>query len=655
MQSKEFFNYDKAFERNIGWVTPWEQQILRGKKVAIAGLGGVGGSHLLTLARLGIENFHIADLDVFELANFNRQAGAMVSTIGKSKVESLKSLALDINPRIQITSFDKGVSENNLDDFLSDADLYVDGLDFFVLDLRQKIFKRCQQLKIPAITAAPLGMGVAYQIFMPGKMSFDEYYRFDPHNTQENQIKFLVGLNPSVGHRFYLAFPPAVNFQEKRGPSTVMACNLCSGVVGTEALKIFLGRGQVLAAPWSQYFDAYRNVYKKSYVSRGNGDLTQRIRLALASSFFRKLFSKPRQLLPETVVKNDLQAILDFAKWSPSGDNSQPWHFELKSETEFILHFHNEDSAYDFAGKPSVMTIGFFIETFKIAASHFSYRVDWTYEPIGPKTHNIIFRITKDESIKESQLFPMIKIRSVNRFAYKTTRLTQRQKMVLEQSLGEHFKIRWFESFFERLTIAKLNAAATLIRLSIKETYKTHKHMMDFKNDFSPAGVPIKAAGISLPTQKLLEFGIQSWERVNFMNKFLGGAIVPQIEMDFLPGIFCAAHYIIEWKFPENVEDLLAGGQALQRFWLQLTQLGLVMQPAVATIAFAYYGRNKIYFTENPSMQKRAIKLSQQLGKIVPVNNIAFMGRVGVPLTSLPIPRSVRKDLSELIINQNFK
>ena len=78
----EAFSYGQAFSRNIGWVTREEQQTLRRKTVAIAGMGGVGGSHLLTLTRLGVGRFHIADLDTFELANFNRQAGAMLSTTG---------------------------------------------------------------------------------------------------------------------------------------------------------------------------------------------------------------------------------------------------------------------------------------------------------------------------------------------------------------------------------------------------------------------------------------------------------------------------------------------------------------------------------------------------------------------------------------------
>ena len=47
------FDYHRAFSRNIGWVTRAEQDLLRKKRVAIAGMGGVGGIHLLTLARLG--------------------------------------------------------------------------------------------------------------------------------------------------------------------------------------------------------------------------------------------------------------------------------------------------------------------------------------------------------------------------------------------------------------------------------------------------------------------------------------------------------------------------------------------------------------------------------------------------------------------------
>jgi molybdopterin/thiamine biosynthesis adenylyltransferase len=629
------FDYDTAFGRNIGWTTAWEQQILRSKRIAIAGMGGVGGIHLLTLIRLGIQNFHIADLDNFELGNFNRQVGAATNTLGKSKVDTLKMMAKDINPDTNITCFPDGVSEKNLDNFLQDVDLYIDGLDFFVLEIRQKIFQRCHELKIPIVTAAPLGMGVAYQVFTPNSMTFDEYYNFDPKTSELNQIKFMLGINPSVGHR-----------------STIMACNLCASVAATEALKILLNRGQVLAAPWIHYFDAYRNVYKKIYLRRGNRDIVQRFRIWIANKQLNTFIQVQKSQELPFVSKNDLETILDFAKWTPSGDNSQPWQFEIQNANDFIFHFHNEDSTYDFAGKPSIMTMGFFIESFQIAASHFGYRTGWTYESVATKTHKIHFKLTKDETINKNPLFPFLKIRSVNRYSYKTCSLTEKQKVILEKSIGEQFKIHWFESLSDRYRVTKLNALSTRIRLSIPETYLTHKKMMDFENELSPAKVPIKASGVSPLTQKLLKFGIQNWERINFMNTFLGAAIVSQLEMDFLPGINCAAHYIIEWKNPEdvnNIQSSLSAGQALQRFWLQLTQLGLVMQPAVATIAFAYYGKNNMSFTKNAFMQKQALKLSQQLDQIVAVNKILFMGRVGIPKTTLQQPRSVRKNLSEII------
>ena len=64
------FDYKAAFSRNIGWVTEDEQQTLKSKTVAIAGAGGVGFEHAVTLARLGIEKFVIADFDHFEIHNF---------------------------------------------------------------------------------------------------------------------------------------------------------------------------------------------------------------------------------------------------------------------------------------------------------------------------------------------------------------------------------------------------------------------------------------------------------------------------------------------------------------------------------------------------------------------------------------------------------
>jgi len=277
------FDYKEAFSRNIGWITEQEQDILRNKRIAIAGMGGVGGSHLLTLTRLGVGKFNIADFDKFELANFNRQAGASVPHIDQEKAGTMDKLAHAINPELDIKRFEQGVTIDNLDEFLKGVDLYIDGLDFFVLDIRQKVFARCYELGIPAITAAPLGMGVALITFLPGKMSFEQYFKLEGHEPMDQQIRFLVGLSPAFLHQPYLVDKSRVNFVNKKGPSTPMACELCAGATATEALKIMLNRGKVQCAPWGYQFDVFRNKFKKTWRPWGNDNPIQKIAYKIAS------------------------------------------------------------------------------------------------------------------------------------------------------------------------------------------------------------------------------------------------------------------------------------------------------------------------------------------------------------------------------------
>jgi molybdopterin/thiamine biosynthesis adenylyltransferase len=276
------FDYHSAFARNLGWVTEAEQASLRGKRVAIAGMGGVGGVHLLTLARLGIGAFNISDFDTFDLVNFNRQAGAMVSSLGRPKIEVLAEMALDINPQLEIRRFPEGVSADNLDDFLEGVDLYVDGLDFFAFAARRATFAACHRRGVPAVTAAPLGMGTAMLIFLPDGMSFDEYFCLDGCDDEEMAIRFLLGLSPGMLQRGYLADPSRLNLAERRGPSTVAACQLCAGVTATEALKLLLGRGGVRAAPRGYQFDAYRNSFIRTWRPGGNRNPLQRLGLWIA-------------------------------------------------------------------------------------------------------------------------------------------------------------------------------------------------------------------------------------------------------------------------------------------------------------------------------------------------------------------------------------
>jgi molybdopterin/thiamine biosynthesis adenylyltransferase len=282
------FDYSQAFSRNIGWVTEAEQLQLQATCVAIAGMGGVGGEHLLTLTRLGVGHFRIADYDTFDIANMNRQAGASVSTLGRPKALVMAELALDINPDVKIDVWDRAVDSQNVENFLAGANIYVDALDFFAFDARKNTFEACRRLGIPAVTAAPLGMGTALLTFLPNTMSFEDYFGWNGCDETEKALRFMIGLAPRL-LQDYLADPTRVNLRARRGPSTIMACHLCAGVASTEVLKIVLKRGNIRAAPKGMQFDAYRNKMVTTWRPWGWRNPIQRMMIAFGRMRLKQL------------------------------------------------------------------------------------------------------------------------------------------------------------------------------------------------------------------------------------------------------------------------------------------------------------------------------------------------------------------------------
>lgn len=283
------FSYDEAFSRNIGWVTAAEQQILRRSRVAIAGLGGTGGSIAITLARLGVGAFHLADFDTFALANFNRQAGAVMSTLDRAKIDVIADTVRAINPDADIVRFTDGVTAANVEAFFSGVAVYMDNLDFFAFDARQLVYSRCAQMRIPTVMVAPLGMGAAMVNFEPGGMTFDEYFGWPGASELEKAMRFVVGLSPAMLQRTYLADATRVRLDSRAGPSTGMACQICSGVAATEALKILLKRGRVCWAPRAVQFDAYRHRIAHTWRPGGFRNPLQQLMLAYLRRRLRKL------------------------------------------------------------------------------------------------------------------------------------------------------------------------------------------------------------------------------------------------------------------------------------------------------------------------------------------------------------------------------
>jgi sulfur-carrier protein adenylyltransferase/sulfurtransferase len=284
------FEYEKAFKRNLGLVSLEEQEILKSKVIGIVGMGGVGSNHLINFVRMGLEKFKISDYDNFDIGNTNRQYGATIHTYGQSKVEVMAKMAKDINPNVQIEIFPKGINDQNLDEFMEGVDLYVDSIDAFVIQLRRKLFMKAFQKKIWSITAGPLGFSSAWVSFSPEGISFEEYFQIDSSTSElDGFIRFISALSPKSTQASYMDYAK-IDFSEQAGPSMNSACLLCSAVMGTHALKIFLKRGNVYPAPYYHQFDPYLNKYVRGKLWFGNRSPFQKNKIKKLTKFLKNKF-----------------------------------------------------------------------------------------------------------------------------------------------------------------------------------------------------------------------------------------------------------------------------------------------------------------------------------------------------------------------------
>ncbi len=651
------FDYQQAFSRNIGWVTEVEQEILRTKRIAIAGLGGVGGSHLLTLTRLGIGNFNIADFDRFEIQNFNRQAGASISHLNRPKVDVLAEMAVDVNPELDVVTFPDGVTDENLDQFLDGVDLYVDSLDFFALEIRNKVFAACDAKGIPAVTAAPLGMGSALLVFMPGKMSFEDYFRMAGHSQDEQALRFMLGLAPARLQLGYLADRSRVDFNAKKGPSTPMACELCAGFAGTYALKILLNRGDVPIAPRGVHFDAYRNKLTRTWRPGGNNNPIQRLGLVIARKMVMSKPADPEEAGKETRLKRPVERILELARWAPSGDNDQPWRFEIIDDHRLLIHTSDTRDwcVYDLDGTSSQIAVGALLETIAIAASAEGLCAEFIRRRDTPETALLIdVELKPDQAISPSPFLPFVRARVTQRRPLTTRELLPAHKKAIEEAVGNGYRVIWLEGASKRWQMARLLFHSAHIRLTTPEAYQVHRKNIEWGAQFSADRIPEYAVGVDRLTGQVMRWALESWDRVKVLNRFFAGTWLPRLQMDLLTGLRCAAHFIIVADRPlETVDDYIAGGRAMQRFWLEATRQGLQFQPEMTPLIFSRYVVKSIKFTVEASGQAVARQVAADLGSLTgscteDLSRV-FMGRVG--FGPAPSSRSTRPPLAELLLD----
>ncbi len=174
---------EKRFERNIPTLSEDEQKKLSKSRVAVIGLGGLGGYLCEMLARLGVGEIVICDGDVFDETNLNRQLLSSFGNIGTLKAEAALGWIESINSSIKVDSFCQNFSLDNASEILSGCDLVLDGLDNSCS--RLILEDACSTLNIPIVHGAIAGLTAQVGVALPGSNMLHKLYGADAADSGE--------------------------------------------------------------------------------------------------------------------------------------------------------------------------------------------------------------------------------------------------------------------------------------------------------------------------------------------------------------------------------------------------------------------------------------------------------------------------------------
>ena len=257
--------YKKSFARNIGVFNEAEQEKLKNSTVAIAGVGGVGGIAAERIVRLGVGHLKIADPDVFEEANINRQFAATAKTIGENKTEAVGRALKEINPSLKLDLYPDGINEKNIADFLNGANLAVEEIEFFSFKERALFHREARKLGLYSMTAHSIGFGSPLFVFDPKGMSFEEFYKMPASEKEMASYQFPLE-RAVIEVPKYASNEMIMKVLEGASaiPTVSVGCSLAASLLTTETALIILNKRKPIVVPKCLRIDLFEQtlIYK---------------------------------------------------------------------------------------------------------------------------------------------------------------------------------------------------------------------------------------------------------------------------------------------------------------------------------------------------------------------------------------------------------
>jgi molybdopterin/thiamine biosynthesis adenylyltransferase len=241
------------FSRNKGLISGTEQLQLTNITIAIIGAGGDGGLLAERLVRFGIGNIILADPEVFEPTNINRQFASNQNTLAKNKAEMVANELLLINPYLNIKIYNQGITKNNVREIVSDADILVDEIEYSLPAISVMLHREAGIQNKYVFMGANIGWGASIFCFAPDGKTFEEHFEYNEREKTINPLRYFKVLPGYLDEKTI----ELVLSGELPMPSLSSSVSLVASVMAGEIIYFITKKRKPLIVPKFIFIDLF--------------------------------------------------------------------------------------------------------------------------------------------------------------------------------------------------------------------------------------------------------------------------------------------------------------------------------------------------------------------------------------------------------------
>lgn len=650
--------------RNQYKITPQEQNELAGKTVGVIGLS-VGQSVALTLAmERSFGCLRIADFDHLELSNLNRIRRG-VGDLGLPKTTIVAREIAEIDPYLTVETFDEGITEANLGEFLDGGgqalDLLIEECDS--LDIKIQARWEARKRRIPVLMDTSDRGLIDIERFdleperplMHGMIREDQAQSLGDLSSKERLalVMDMVGVD-AISQRLkasLLEVDESLTTWPQLASSVIYGGAIC----GLIARYILLGYP---IASGRHYFDPESKLGLKE-VLQTQVELPARPPALRAPEMLKELEQAGWQAPDEALdlKEAELDDLLENACHAPSGGNMQPWKWVWWHRQLFLFHDrHFSHSFLDHQNRGSLIGLGAALENLAQRAAFWAWQAV-IEEQVESFDTRLIARIwfLPAKAAKNSAFGENLKVRLTNRVKGQDRKPIERA--VLDASNGwldDGFGLRYLNQPDPALAdLAEVIAG--IERQRILDPWGHRDFVAEARWTAEEAektrdGVDLRTLELEAPDMVGLKL-VSDEKAIEYLRHWKKGSALRKMSYDTL--IESSALGLLYHPHSFAASTVLQGGRNLQRIWLYFNHQGIAFQPvSPATFMFARLRTNSS--TTSTYLREELLNLRSRFLKILSFEeeiNDLFLFRLFY--AHQPMVRSLRKELGEVFINSN--